>query len=159
MLYQFDPTRFGNFQFSAQSTWYENQQFRTLPGNPIGPNAVGTIGNGTPGNTTLPKWKANARLSWNNGPLSASFRWQFIGEGVDPSSTEANRFIPGVDAIHYFYLNGNWQVSDAVSLFGGVDNLFDEDPPIYSSGFQYNTDPSTYDVIGRYYYLGARVKF
>lgn len=159
MTYQFDPTRFGNFQFSAQGTWYENQQFRTLPGNPIGSNAVGTIGNGTPGQTTLPKWKANARLGWNNGPFSASLRWQFIGDAVDPTSTAGNRQIPGVDAFHYFYLNGNWQINDSVSLFGGVDNLLDKDPPIYSSGFQYNTDPSTYDVIGRYYYLGARVKF
>jgi outer membrane receptor protein involved in Fe transport len=159
MTYRFEPTSFGNFQLSSQATWYENQQFRTLPGNAIGSNAVGFIGDGTPGNGTLPKWKIATRLAWNYGDFSASLRWQFIDDGTDSAATATNGFIPGVPAYHYFFLNGNWQVTEAVSVFGGVDNLTDKQPPIYTRGFQYNTDPSTYDVIGRYFYVGARMKF
>jgi len=40
-----------------------------------------------------------------------------------------------------------------------VRRSFDKDPPRYASGFQYQTDPSTYDVIGRYFYIGARARF
>jgi iron complex outermembrane receptor protein len=159
MTYRFEPTSFGNFQLSSQATWYENQQFRTLPGNVIGSNAVGFIGDGTPGNGTLPKWKVATRLGWNYGDFSASLRWQFIDDGTDGAATEANRFIPGVPDYHYFFLNGNWQVTDTVAVFAGIDNLTDKQPPVYTRGFQYNTDPSTYDVIGRYMYVGARVKF
>jgi outer membrane receptor protein involved in Fe transport len=159
MTYRFEPTSFGNFQLSSQATWYENQQFRTLPGNAIGSNAVGFIGDGTPGNGTLPKWKIATRLAWNYGDFSASLRWQFIDDGTDSAATATNGFIPGVPAYHYFFLNGTWQVTEAVSVFGGVDNLTDKQPPIYTRGFQYNTDPSTYDVIGRYFYVGARMKF
>jgi outer membrane receptor protein involved in Fe transport len=159
MTYRFEPTRIGNFQLATQATWYENQQFRTLPGNPIGSNAVGFIGDGTPGNGTTPKWKVNTRLAWNYGDFSASLRWQFIDNGVDGAATATNLYIPGVPAYHYFYLNGTWQVTDAVSVFAGIDNVTDKQPPIYTRGFQYGTDPSTYDVIGRYMYVGARMKF
>lgn len=159
MAYRFEPTRFGDFQLTTQGTWYENQQFRTLPGNPFGSNAVGFIGNGTPGAGNTPKWKVNTRLAWKYGDFSVSLRWQFISKGTDPLATAANGAIPGVPDYNAFYLNGNWQVTDTVSVFAGIDNLTDKQPPIYSNGFQYNTDPSTYDVIGRYMYLGARVKF
>jgi len=159
MSYRFEPTSFGNFLLSSQATWYENQQFRTLPGNAIGSNAVGFIGDGTPGNGTLPKWKVATRLSWNYGDFSASLRWQFIDDATDGAATAANGFIPGVPDYHYFFLNGNWQVTDTVAVFAGIDNLTDKQPPVYTRGFQYNTDPSTYDVIGRYMYVGARVKF
>ena len=64
-----------------------------------------------------------------------------------------------IEAYNYFYLNGSWAVNDTLEIFGGVDNLFDKDPPRYASGFQYQTDPSTYDVIGRYFYIGARARF
>ncbi|WP_292052972.1 MULTISPECIES: hypothetical protein [unclassified Brevundimonas] len=48
-------------------------------------------------------------------------------------------------------LSGSIQATDA--------NLFDRNPPIYESGHQYQTVPSTYDVIGRYFYIGARARF
>ena len=35
----------------------------------------------------------------------------------------------------------------------GVENLSDEDPPIYPSYVQANTNPSQYDVFGRRYFL------
>jgi outer membrane receptor protein involved in Fe transport len=35
----------------------------------------------------------------------------------------------------------------------GVENIGDEDPPIYPSYVQANTNPSQYDVLGRRYFL------
>ena len=35
----------------------------------------------------------------------------------------------------------------------GVENLGDQDPPIYPSYVQANTNPSQYDVLGRRYFL------
>jgi outer membrane receptor protein involved in Fe transport len=163
--YVLDPTAFGwsesmgQFQFTSTATWYENQQFISLPGNPISDNQVGSIGDGTPGNGTLPEWKISTRFAWQKDDFALSLRWLHIDGVEDRAATAANRFIPTVPAYNYFYLNGSWQVTDTVQFYGGIDNLTDKAPPIYTRGFQYNTDPSTYDVIGRYFYAGIRARF
>jgi outer membrane receptor protein involved in Fe transport len=41
----------------------------------------------------------------------------------------------------------------------GVENVTDEDPPIFPSYVQANTDPSQYDVFGRRYYASIRYAF
>ena len=40
-----------------------------------------------------------------------------------------------------------------------VENLTDEMPPLYTAGVQMNTDPSTFDVLGRRYFLRANMRF
>jgi outer membrane receptor protein involved in Fe transport len=41
----------------------------------------------------------------------------------------------------------------------GLNNAFDRKPPTYAPNVQSGTDPSTYDVIGRRFYVSARLKF
>ncbi len=153
------PAWTGRIGISTQGTWYENQQFQSDVASPISDNFVGTIGDGTPGATTLPEWKFNTRFSWAWENFSASLRWVFIDSVVDTAAVPEWGDIDKVEAYNYFYLSGAWQVNDTIEIFGGIDNLFEKDPPIYASGFQYQTDPSTYDVIGRYFYIGARARF
>lgn len=153
------PSWLGRLGFSTQGTWYENQQFQSDAASPMSDSFVGGIGDGTPGETTLPEWKFNTRFSWAYENFSASLRWTYISSVVDDSADVASGDIGKIDAYSYFYLNGSWAVNDTIELFGGIDNLFDKDPPRYASGFQYQTDPSTYDVIGRYFYIGARARF
>jgi iron complex outermembrane receptor protein len=153
------PSWLGRLGFSTQGTWYENQQFQSDAASPMSDSFVGGIGDGTPGETTLPEWKFNTRFSWAYEDFSASLRWTYISSVVDDAADVANGDIGEIDAYSYFYLNASWAVNDTLELFGGIDNLFDKDPPRYASGFQYQTDPSTYDVIGRYFYVGARARF
>jgi len=153
------PSWLGRLGFSTQGTWYENQQFQSDAASPMSDSFVGGIGDGTPGETTLPEWKFNTRFSWAYEDFSASLRWTYISSVVDDAADVVAGDIGKIDAYSYFYLNASWAVNDTLELFGGVDNLFDKDPPRYASGFQYQTDPSTYDVIGRYFYVGARARF
>lgn len=146
----------GGLNFTLQATWYENAQSQAFPGEEWSDSWIGTIGDGTPGATATPEWRATGRVAWNFSDFQLSLRWQYIDEIATLADAPD---IPTIDAYNYFYLNGSWAVNDHLELFGGVDNLFNEDPPIYSSGFQSNTDPSTYDVIGRYFYVGARTRF
>jgi iron complex outermembrane recepter protein len=147
----------GRLGLSVQGTWYDYQRSQSLPGEDFGQNYVGYVFDGTPGGTTLPEYKFTTRLSWQVSDFSASLRWNYIDAVDDYYAEEGD--IAGVEAYNYFYLNGSWSVNDNFTVYGGVDNLFDKEPPIYSSGFQYNTDPSTYDVIGRYFYVGVRANF
>ena len=47
----------------------------------------------------------------------------------------------------------------AVLLRVGIENATDEDPPIFPSYSQSNTDPSQYDVLGRRYYVSLNYSF
>jgi iron complex outermembrane receptor protein len=64
--------------------------------------------------------------------------------------------IPEID---YFDLIGSYQLTDNITLRGTVNNVTDEQPPFYTPSVQANTDPSTYDVLGRRYTLGITMKY
>lgn len=80
-------------------------------------------------------------------------RWRRVGE--------MNQFGSGVDIpeTDYFDVNAQWDITEWVSLRATVNNLTDEEPVVYSPGVQANTDPSTYDVLGRRYSIGLTAKF
>ena len=45
-----------------------------------------------------------------------------------------------------------------IQVFAAINNLFDEEPPIVG-GTIGQTQPGTYDILGRYYYLGVQLGF
>ncbi|MEN3274408.1 MAG: iron complex outerrane recepter protein [Massilia sp.] len=62
----------------------------------------------------------------------------------------------------YVDFQATYQLTKAAQLYAGVDNAFDRAPPPIISGLPGNstgteTDASTYDPIGRRYYVGLRV--
>jgi len=69
---------------------------------------------------------------------------------------------PTVPTYLYHDLSARWKINDTFTLVVGVNNIGDKDPPIYTTdaqaGIQSNTDPSTYDVLGRRYFLNIGMK-
>jgi len=65
----------------------------------------------------------------------------------------------GVPSVTYLDANFSWRLHDSLELRAGVENLTDKQPPLYTAAVQMNTDPSTYDVLGRRYFLRANMKF
>ncbi len=135
--------------------WMLNSRWASLPGDPY-VEYSGTVGDGTPGLTSLPKWKHTLRLGWELDPVAVNLRWYHLGHVAAPVASPDD--IDHIAPFDYFYLDINYQVLSNVGLTFGVDNLFDKNPPVYTNAFQYNTDPSTYDVIGRYMYFRITVK-
>ncbi|KAK0361006.1 hypothetical protein LTR94_025072, partial [Friedmanniomyces endolithicus] len=128
--------------------WLENWERQDAEGGPF-VDRTGTI-DSVFGNT-FPEWKLLASLNWAKGPIGAGVRWRRVGE-MTQFGTGATPVV--LEPIHYFDLNASWSVNDTVALRAGVNNLTDEDPNTYAPGVQANTDPSTYDVLGRRYYVG-----
>ena len=75
-----------------------------------------------------------------------------------------------------FGLTGSWHINDRFSLTGGVDNLFDRKPERVGAGQVQNiaavngggqtvlngsgsTSAAYYDVLGRRYFLNAKMRF
>jgi iron complex outermembrane receptor protein len=103
---------------------------------------------------TLPEWKFLSSVNWIYGPLNLGVRWRHQG-----SVMNFNNPAQTIGAINYFDLNGSWKINKKLSLRAGVNNLTDQDPPAYAPAISGNTDPSTYDLIGRRYYVGLTAKF
>jgi iron complex outermembrane recepter protein len=121
---------------------------------------TGTIGQ-TAGGGSLPEWKSNLHASYAWRDLTVGASWRYIDSMQDADvDLEPVFHIPSVD---YLDLSANYEFSsgllEGLRLGVGVENVTDEDPPIYPSLVQANTDPSQYDVFGRRYYASLRYSF
>jgi outer membrane receptor protein involved in Fe transport len=85
---------------------------------------------------------------------------RYIGS-LEPMASIAASTPVVADATKYVDFSGTWKFDDRYEVYAGVDNVFDEDPPLLTSswGGDANTDVTLYDVIGRRYFLGMRAHF
>ncbi|HCQ53125.1 TonB-dependent receptor domain-containing protein [Brevundimonas diminuta] len=140
----------GTLNFNAVVSWLAEREDSVVAGGEF-TDRKGTISDDF-GNT-FPEWKSLASVDWAKGPFSATARWRRVGEMTIYGSDEK------LDATHYFDLMGSWAINDTVSLRAGVNNVGDQQPRVWDPGVQANTDPSTYDVLGRRYFVGLTARF
>ena len=131
----------------------------------------------------LPRWRHNARLTWNPGSgVSLSVHWRHIGKvRVDRSHEDVpfpdflprpSPLVAKIGAQNYFDLTGLLNFQGKYSLRLGVRNIFDREPPVVAGGVagscgsssfgifcNGNTYPQLYDPLGRYVFAGATVDF
>lgn len=134
-------------------------------GVPSGPNA---------------KWrhKARASFSMDNG-LGLSVQWRYFGavkvDFRNPSTTTAgdfDAFSSKLKAQNYIDLAATYGFGDHFNFRLGVNNIFDREPPLVTSGradgtrnqcptgpCNGNTYPAVYDSLGRYLFAGVTVDF
>jgi iron complex outermembrane receptor protein len=121
---------------------------------------AGTIGNTQIDgfSSTHPAWKHVTSIGLSGKSGSISLRWRYIGKmQASEKVVTPNASLSGVPAISYFDLVGRVSVNKEFELRGGVTNLTDKQPPEF--GGPSVTATSTYDVIGRRYFLGATARF
>jgi iron complex outermembrane recepter protein len=109
---------------------------------------------------TLPRIRSNSRVTYSDSALSVGVNWRYIGKSTDTAGdiTDPTGFTK-LKAVSYFDLNTRVSVGDRFEIFGGVDNLLDKAPPAVFSGFTAtNTDETLYDVLGRRFFVGVKVK-
>ena len=149
----------GKLSLNSVISYLKDYKVAGLFGSPT-LNYAGSVGfdNGS-GDISHPKWKANTALTYSNGGFSGTVRWRYIGSMihvdrvVNPSATTA-----GVAAFSYFDLDARYAFNEHFSIGAGVTNLTDKAPP-YVSAASLRTDPALYDIIGRTWFVSAKVKF
>jgi outer membrane receptor protein involved in Fe transport len=118
--------------------------------------------------TSSPEWKANLNTLFRSGPFDLNVRGRYISSMENrqlrqfPGEVELNQSPgtkTGVPSIWYWDVGLGYQLIENVELRLGVNNLFDEAPPLYGPNVQSGTDPSTYDVIGRRVFSQIRLRF
>ena len=148
----------GQFDLNLVVTKLEDFKKQARPGADFLQNA-GTIGSDLSG-SAFPEWKSTLSATYSVGPARATFRWRHIDGMTDfrnvPvfSATAVNT--PKYDL---FDLIGSWSFDERVTLRAGVNNIGDKDPPFYTSYSNSNTDPSTFDVLGRRFFVGLNARF
>lgn len=143
---------------------------------------VCSSGGTTAGGSMLPKWRHKLRTTFQFADgIGLSFQWRYIGkvkaETLDDSQSLHGDFVfdPGshIKAHSYFDLTTTFNVSDNYTFRLGVNNLFDKQPPLVTSGnagrdgsnlcptgpCNGNTYPATYDALGRYIFAGVTLDF
>lgn len=124
---------------------------------------VGDVG---PNGYHMPKWRGTWQGQYDLGPYEAFFQVRYVGAGKFDNTllqgvTIDNNAVP---AAIYLDTNlkytipeteGNW------SIFVGVNNVFNITPPLDPStgNNPYYTQTSLYDVVGRFFRVGAKFDY
>ena len=149
---------------SLNINWYAGWQFEreitAIPGAPP-LDCAGKFGNSCSG-TGIPvvlDFKTTISAAYVSGAFLARLQARVLGPlDIRAGQTE---FINEVDAETYVDLSAAFDVTDRIEVYGGVNNLFDNTPPVmgFRLGGPPNTNTGVYDLIGRRYFIGARVVF
>lgn len=107
------------------------------------------------------KLKSNVNITATADDWSFTYETRYI-DGMDSFACigkESSCYAPSVSSVVYHDLSGSYDLTNNIRLSGGINNLFDKEPPYYTGNNDSNTDPYTYDVLGRYFFLRASMKF
>ena len=144
---------YGTFGITSLINFLNSYQSQALPGDPIREFA------GTVDQVIRPKWQMVNTFRYDLGAGSVSLRWRHIPamDDVTVVTRPASPF-PGVEKYDIFDLTGRYNLSKNTELRAGITNLFNVDPALVP-GNQNLTLSNTYDIVGRSYYVGMRMKF
>lgn len=170
----------GTVRLTAGGTWLDYYHSQATP-NSINRDCTGYYS--TACENPRPEWKWNVRGTYSRDRLTASLLWTHIS-GVDlepappasspsfstpqPGNAAYNNILPAFRSIgsyDWFDLSLSYALTDDAEVNFLVENLFDKDPPLVGngvSGFAFNdgnTFPNVYDMIGRIYSVGVRLRF
>ncbi len=104
--------------------------------------------------------KLNYSVQWAMNDFSIVYRGEFIDDldsdtfcNCGAGNQADGSYIQHIDSVLYHDLIATYNAPYGFRLSGGINNLTDEEPPFIETGFNATTDPSTYRMFGRGYYV------
>lgn len=109
------------------------------------------------GELQRPEWAGNFTANVSRGPVVLNYQMQYIGEqalrDVEIETVDQLFGPAGIaDDTYVHDLSFSWNLNDQYQLFGGVNNIGDEQP--FITEFAFPVSP-----IGRFFFLGLDVNF
>ncbi|PMQ06590.1 Vitamin B12 transporter BtuB [Dyella sp. AD56] len=152
----------GNFKASLNTTYIDTYKNDATPGAP-GAATINYAGTYTQQFGNISRWRGTMTLNWSLGNWSAQWQSRYIDHLKNLTAyadTGASVATP-MGAITYHNIQAGYEWPTLHTRFDvGIDNLTGRIPPlVYQNGLNYNVDTATYDVMGRYYWARATVKF
>ena len=141
------------------ASWAFENETIAEPGQP-GTDCLGFFGGSCSGFNVFmqPDAKYVFDARYTSGEFSGRFQWRAI-PGLDLFPGQSN-VVTSVGSVNYLDLNFDYTFNDRYTLFLGIDNLTDDEPPVvgFSLAGDANVDISLYDTLGRRYFAGFRIR-
>jgi len=147
----------GDFMFSWDLAYLDQFDVR-FAGAASTFELAGTISNGEGGVGSYTQVRSILSLAFDKEKWGGSYHISYIGD-ADSQFQRLGATTPVADSATYHSLEGYVQLTDNFLIRGGINNLFDEAPAYYTDPIDQNTDPFTYDLLGRRYFVKASYKF
>lgn len=148
----------GRFSLSTSWVFYdkaESQAYASAPKRDV----LGYAGGSTSEAGFLEK-QGNTTVNWTLDGWSVTYVNRFIGE---TKSSPFAAYPVTIDAHTYHSAHLQYVFNNDLTVYGGVNNLLDTQPPFFPSGTSgtqaLDTIPAYYDVIGRQLYVGFKARF
>lgn len=151
----------GNFRAGLSTSYTSTYNVNATPGEP-GTKTINYAGTFTPQFGNISRWRGTVTLNWDKGNWNAQWQSRYINKltALNADAVFAGVNIPMASVIYHSIQLGYAVPSLHTRFDIGVDNLSNKLPPlVYQNGQNYNVDTATYDVLGRYYWARATVKF
>ncbi|MGY3041754.1 iron complex outermembrane receptor protein [Rhodanobacter sp. TND4EL1] len=151
----------GNFKAGLSTSYTSTYKNNATPGEP-GAKTINYAGTYSQQFGNISRWRGTVTLNWDKGNWNAQWQSRYINK---LTALNADAATPGVNipmaSVIYHSIQLGYAVPSIHTRFDvGVDNLSNKLPPlVYQNGSNYNVDTATYDVLGRYYWARATIKF
>ncbi|HEY6599168.1 MAG TPA: TonB-dependent receptor, partial [Pseudomonadales bacterium] len=114
----------------------------------------GTAGEG--GVAVYPEWRYNATFGVGGESWNVTWTVRYIDESVDLYRPASITDDATAEEVYYNDIAATYTY-DAYSVIVGVDNVADEEPPLFHSGFNMDTAPGYYDSLGRRMFMSVKM--
>ena len=150
----------GNFRVGLNTTYVSTYNNNATPGQ-AGSQTINYAGTYGLQFGNISRWRGTLTVNWNKDNWSAQYQARYIHKATDLNADYATLANAPLASIIYQGVQLGYEIPVIHTKFDiGVDNVFNKIPPlVYQNGANYNVDTSTYDVLGRYYWARATVKF
>ena len=163
--------RWGSLLFAMNGAWLDSIESTPLPGAHTY-DCAGLFGSTC--QTVNSRWHHVLRTSWETpGNVVVATTWRYMSavklDNNDPDPSlqfvefgAYNSFNARIPSYSYIDLSASWNFGNGFQLRGGINNLFDKDPPIVTteivSGGAANSYEA-YDGMGRQLFMTVTAKF
>ena len=172
-LSRFGLENWGSLNFDFNGTYLASLTTEPVPGGPKY-DCEGLYGDtcGTPN----PRWRHKFRTTWNTPWFGSqlSVQWRYFSD-VRTDAASANTLLSNpvnvypvdekIGAQNYIDLTATFKIKDNYQFRVGVQNVFDEEPPLIGAAncpgivCNANTFPQVYDSLGRYIFMGITATY
>ena len=105
-----------------------------------------------------PEWRVNFNADVYGNNWTAGYSLRFIDKTEDLWRAPSTSSDVVAESITYHDITATFTWG-ALRLVAGINNLTDETPPYFHSAFNANTEPGTYDVLGRRLFTSLELQF
>lgn len=118
----------------------------------------------------VPEYRGTTRITWALDSYSFSLRHRYMSSvmsdkyllplrsGSTPPALNTLVY-PELPSMQYLDVSFTADIVDNIQLYGGVNNVLDNDPPVTAAAPRTNAYAATYDVLGQEYFVGINAKF